>query len=1366
MTNLPIKKQVDAFSFTEKIKDYLIHPDWQNGYDWILSGGDQSLDHTKGLASWYRFVSGGYEDVANKIYERVAFFAENVIDVDTCELLPLYSLAKMLDYQGNLKFLTYPYPKEVYELLSILSIKSSLLISNNNNFVLSSSVFKEILRDSTIPVPPVSDIYDASGNLIPTNEFSLYSDAQFKYGCENLFRDTLNTFLYLQYPSVGKPLTPPASGYIYQNTTLSADFDSDEELFSYKVNSDPEIFKLKIRLGVALDFNEVEIVDKIAANQDDPLNYTTTEQIVLNAELDRRSFLTERTVSVSRFNPEREKKVKEYFSFCENYVYSVFNNNILYNLNDRNNYIEIQKQPDYFKQFTKAYQIVDGVPTINTLLINDVAKELWNTALEISYLRDELKTLSRRYAIKGTFDAIKIAIKELFLKYVYGQGNDWRKYQNPFFTTIFNDLLNNLDNMTDADELDVKLLEYWDSTEYFNLNTNINYDALGFNDTEQDTLYSRYWENDLGYGETFSTIGSYGGDISKENIYEFYKNLRQKLREDSTVTDYLSGDISANDFSENFDYLEKLYAAGATSGIQNNTYSNISYPISSELSDVDFTDGSTVNINIFEYDFLSAYITYNENEIHPDSGRFNFVVTKTIKNDALLDNDTSVEATQYAVLEPNLLTGITYSGYSALNNLVTSEANDTYYFTGSLNTFSTQYLNNLFGGSTISGELVSTANYLDDGYNVWIKYQGGTEGRMPWANSKNKIHSSYALHPYLPRFIEVLNTINYSLKNIFIIVLKNIIYDIEYTRFGRQTNVLANRINELGEFGNTINSWRSDNIEYTGYQTEYEFAKNKNDNGSIDYKIDMDGPWNPLALSAFILSADLFSTNNILTSEYYSDIGLTDAEKVEIATKLDNHKTQIYDLSAKTIFEYGVDLFDNHYMLYKDSDLFDLTGEMWMRPKNHPLSLPLSAQISNVTLSSFGYLSSGINECYDFGLLGNWMWFAHAHPNGTNLYPRTCFVEIIKNNSTIEFRKETDKNIYTFTDSGAEVSGNTLSANNLIYVDIINSNEDLILVTVSGDETDSCILSSGTFTTNLYQFKPFLLQGQKLKNEVSRSISMNFNSKPYGSPEENIFRAGYNGAGLLTIGFESNVSAIGNIKNWWGVQSYVPLSALYVNSTTIIDSYDNGIGYAKINFYPEDEVYSIQEIKNSYPFTDVSYFPILCQSGDIVLNNLDTPFENDSSLANNISYNIQYITNDVSGDASGNPLVTGFVTTNQLQLCGSTVGMMIYYGNYDLYTQRYFEHRDAGSTDDLLKTYDLSASVEDELYVSEHYDDTGETTVAVIVESYNWPNYFIVPFTFIGQTRDTSYININGVNYKYTMTLVNDGKLNFKLVQV
>lgn len=123
---------------------------------------------------------------------------------------------------------------------------------------------------------------------------------------------------------------------------------------------------------------------------------------------------------------------------------------------------------------------------------------------------------------------------------------------------------------------------------------------------------------------------------------------------------------------------------------------------------------------------------------------------------------------------------------------------------------------------------------------LYKTYSGGTKGYDPYYNHKNIQHSSYQLHPFLWNFIEVQK---YH-KPISIAFDSKTVEELE------GANVLNYIDKYFGEYGQSIDVWRHNLVDYTGYVTRYETSEHTLDS-TFSEVVDYDGAFYPPAIDDF-----------------------------------------------------------------------------------------------------------------------------------------------------------------------------------------------------------------------------------------------------------------------------------------------------------------------------------------------------------------------------------------------------------------------------------------------------------------------------------------------------------------------------------
>lgn len=160
----------------------------------------------------------------------------------------------------------------------------------------------------------------------------------------------------------------------------------------------------------------------------------------------------------------------------------------------------------------------------------------------------------------------------------------------------------------------------------------------------------------------------------------------------------------------------------------------------------------------------------------------------------------------------------------------------------------------------------------------------------------------------------------------------------------------------------------------------------------------MTGPWVYSSLQQFI-KLYIEENNQIPLSsitdyvnEYY--VTCTESVKNNIVKQLMAYQHDIYDKQYYTVSEFQQDQWDNQFVLYKHNEHknYEDTGEIWVRMKNYPLSVPLmkytkildnySGYINdpydtlqcNTQVTYANMLKQLMNNAVKFGVMSNVMW--------------------------------------------------------------------------------------------------------------------------------------------------------------------------------------------------------------------------------------------------------------------------------------------------------------------------------------------------------------------------------------------------------
>jgi hypothetical protein len=1087
-----IKKSPD-FSQTNKYNTFIRNPQWQKGYPEVSTGTlqTQTINGVSGIpidqdySALWRFLSASTEDLGNQIFERIDRFITNIRDIDTAELQSLASMAQELGYDGDTTFLSYNYPLEIYNLLNIFSVNREILFNSETilNQLQQYNIFPSVsgnpcsasiavmsgyvktIEDSNVSAIAYTDaewssvsstsadgnlqVYDLSGMTISGDGrlYNYISDENYLNILSGAFSTCLSAFVFLKYryeELYTSPVLQDTSGYVWQHITNQL---YGSELWIDQPTTNEAIIELKLRLDIPLSFSEKEYVDGIEQGKLKLSDFTPAQQLVLQAEIQRRQLLLAKTNPLQQFKTDRERKVREYFRFIENFnTTDAALHFVPYELDTTKMILSGDRSSSFMYTSACSYQI-------DTTYIETVSNTLRNLALKISYFRESLKRLAQKHALAGTSEIVKVAVSELFEKYIYDTFAKWR------YVSGGSDNFNLID-IPRPDNFSTEIIDYWDSTEYFNVSALPDYPITKF--VSGAAVNERYWLDE--YGTSVFTDAEISAFYSKLGVI------------------FPSAQLSTNTYSELLSgFLSRIFDSAALSAYNNSLASTINY-ISGESINIGVLSASTLAGGYFDGWPFSGSILYEDNLILHTDGVANFtlvsgltlsstpIYTRTSGETIIVGKgpDAQMLVCGYAPSGFYYVSGTPYVTTNTSGYILTGELSDLYYY--NLWPIAASFVSGVVSGgiylnsdspsaaSAVCGyfqanlPLSGASGFVDANSDVLNRYIGNVSGVQPYANYKNQIHPSYALHPFLKRFVEVEETTLVSLENLFNMVVSTIDDDFDEL------------VNRIDTYGNTIKSWMPDNISYTSYQTAYEHATNLDSLDEVNENIDIDGPWNVMALSAYLADTlGFIASTSAGTNEYYQHIDLTADELLRISLQLasvsgvavsgtvDGYDT-IRSLSNKIIYQYGVDSFENHYMLFKDDRSYDVSGRIWMRYKNHPLALPFSAlsgqeivsgecgyssQMSNVDTTNHICFKDCVNQAFDFGIKNNWMYVVWAN--------NIC--------SNVAFGQLTDitGDIYVYQDFHHNFRGFPLSGTNEVYIGTYNHEGTFSVVSVSAD---------------------------------------------------------------------------------------------------------------------------------------------------------------------------------------------------------------------------------------------------------------------------------------------------------------------------
>ena len=519
-------------------------------------------------------------------------YTRNVVDINTCKVPELIEHGRMLSYGlDHLKNAYEFLPLRIRCLVDIFSINPEYLVGNFKNHILSDNVIREILvyvRDNNKDRTLFSND-DVIDKLID-NPHGLLVEETYRNFIVQLFFSTIVQALEAKYNSglnQGEDDQPIVFNMLHEERKIQDNVLS--RIDEYKTWVDKYISNeiehpwnsegmdmygivraTKATKKMSSKFNPFKLADEIYFNGLNPTSKLSQDELDLIGRVMEYHSRTKYDYEERTFSSDESTKYAYYkeLEFCEFVKMVMF---VMNNLDSFNNEMTYATQSNKFVQelssdkgCTRVVQIfckdgkyvVEDVSTgkvaIDYSMILKVAKFLAKYVFNIQMVRENMKTISQKHAIRGTSALLvhmvnDYLVKELPnvrdflleqdesnvalppLKFGWDIGGQFRNHGN------------------------VKVLEYEDDNEYFNIEPT---EDVRF--TERTN--ARYWEQleGMDYGDSI-------GVFTKGQIRQFYKDVLgmgrlqpEKPRDYDYICDFLVDlfKVGANPISRKDGQLE------------------------------------------------------------------------------------------------------------------------------------------------------------------------------------------------------------------------------------------------------------------------------------------------------------------------------------------------------------------------------------------------------------------------------------------------------------------------------------------------------------------------------------------------------------------------------------------------------------------------------------------------------------------------------------------------------------------------------------------------------------------------------------------------------------------------------------------
>ena len=234
---------------------------------------------------------------------------------------------------------------------------------------------------------------------------------------------------------------------------------------------------------------------------------------------------------------------------------------------------------------------------------------------------------------------------------------------------------------------------------------------------------------------------------------------------------------------------------------------------------------------------------------------------------------------------------------------------------------------------------------------LFYKYTGLSTSDLPFYYIENVKHPSYQIHPCLSNFIEYVDY-SFPIKNLANIAEETI------SNIAKDTARLL--IDDAGYLKDVWNNPLNSNAEYL---TKYEKSVHVDEMGNVNKFYGFDGfcypdiNYAPATFQQIISLLDAGNADYQESPEFtvYSGLNLSKYEQKLIAKRLTAFSNLIssYRATKTTITRYGIDIYENSYML--------IDGILWFKPKNHPFAFPALVYNHSTSTTTFNEELSEIN---------------------------------------------------------------------------------------------------------------------------------------------------------------------------------------------------------------------------------------------------------------------------------------------------------------------------------------------------------------------------------------------------------------------
>ena len=927
LKNAELKSVHSDYNFAEQMQHDSINQLWRNKVGlWTL-------------------LSAACNDAAQECYEHIQNYTNKLIDIETCDIHSLKSIAKSVDLEFLTKNIKENYPNDILKLINLLSVPRHILL--NSNVLLHSDSNIKIFGDIT-----------KRGSTINVDTVPLELLVDIKKNIKSILKILNNCSLFGQYTLLKLLKTNLPDLVIKDVDKYSLDID-----LNYKNINDRDIYQITLNDIInyisSIRNEELKKYQKQSLMVDDNINYF---YLLINI-IKQNFYNKEKNIFIDGFYFNREtNKIEDHSNLIMRIVSSIYYDNDSY-INDFicYHFYNLFKS----KLFNNNLKMLYSYDNVRKIFIMN--KDVYVS----EYTEDEFKEKLKSYISDEIIDE-------------FIEKNNISVYVKPILSFVeylsFINLYNGLNNKNnDAKELDYDIISLnFHEKDDKRINKNLFYEIIEGKDNINSAI--------LNISKELSDIVihiSYLREDIKNNIQKYGIVGTKKI-----VLDNLS-EFFIKNYSDNKDW-------GYQSNFIINHYENYISSLFTSSTNLTNREKNNFSINLIEYydttDYLNIesklgnvkigeeIIGYEEQpNFYLDEN--NLIASSIVKNpiyeDVYAPCSNFVDYFNEKFWNSNNITYTSNISETINNNIQYYEQ----YFDDCKEKISIYDKDTFIKSSVIPFIEKVWDEFALSGYSelskdseigeLFTKYIGNIDGDNRFLNHENSIFPTIAPFQNIDGLIEtskfesdILFLSKYYYKN----VMESII---NYTK-------LILKMYDKNSVPH--NGWMQSYVSFHGYTTKYEYSQKLTSQiKNSEKNIDVDGPWsystlqkiyydhfneNEISIDNLIKYIDIIDENEFSIKDLYS--------KYLIDTK--NDKDNLF-FGEKSITGYVIDkleydMFNNSYSLLKSNN--ELTGKLIFRSYEMIIGLPFYEFIEyDGMVDNLVNLS---NNCIDFGIKDDFMW--------------------------------------------------------------------------------------------------------------------------------------------------------------------------------------------------------------------------------------------------------------------------------------------------------------------------------------------------------------------------------------------------------